>query len=47
MYYEAPPKTKSAAELAAEAKAARTAKLEKYLDTMGMTKLRKLQWVTR
>ena len=38
MYYEAPPKTKSAAELAAEAKAARTAKLNKYLDTMGYDK---------
>ena len=41
MYYEAPPKTKSAAELAAEAKAARTAKLNKYLDTMGYDKAKK------
>jgi hypothetical protein len=41
MYYEAPPKTKSAAELAAEAKAARTKKLNKYLDTMGYDKAKK------
>ena len=32
---------KSAEELAAEAKAARTAKLEKYLDTMGYDKAKK------
>ena len=41
MYYEAPPKTKSAEELAAEAKAARKAKLNKYLDTMGYDKAKK------
>ena len=41
MTYTKPPVTKSAAELAAEAKAARTAKLEKYLDTMGYDKAKK------
>ena len=40
-YYDKPPKTKSAAELAAEAKAARTKKLNKYLDTMGYDKAKK------
>ena len=40
-YYEEPPVKKSAEELAAEAKAARTAKLEKYLDTMGYDKAKK------
>jgi len=40
-YYEEPPVTKSAEELAAEAKAARNAKLEKYLDTMGYDKAKK------
>ena len=38
MYYKKPPVTKSAEELAAEAKAARTKKLNKYLDTMGYDK---------
>ena len=41
MYYEKPPVTKSAEELAAEAKAARTKKLNKYLDTMGYDKAKK------
>ena len=40
-YYEKPPVKKSAAELAAEAKAARTKKLNKYLDTMGYDKAKK------
>ena len=41
MYYDKPPVTKSAEELAAEAKAARTKKLNKYLDTMGYDKAKK------
>ena len=41
MYYEKPAVTKTAAELAAEAKAARTKKLNKYLDTMGYDKAKK------
>ena len=41
MYYDKPPVTKSAEELAAEAKAARTAKMEKYMDTMGYDKAKK------
>jgi len=40
-YYEKPPVTKSAEESAAEAKAARTKKLNKYLDTMGYDKAKK------
>ena len=40
-YYDKPPVTKSAEELAAEAKAARTKKLNKYLDTMGYDKAKK------
>ena len=38
MYYKKPPVTKSAEELAAEAKAARTKRLNKYLDIMGYDK---------
>jgi len=41
MTYTKPPVTKSPEERAAEAKAARTAKLEKYLDTMGYDKAKK------
>ena len=41
MTYTKPPVTKSAEELAAEAKAARTKKLNKYLDTMGYDKAKK------
>jgi len=41
MYYDKPPVTKTAEELAAEAKAARTKKLNKYLDTMGYDKAKK------
>ena len=41
MYYDKPPVKKSAEELAAEAKAARKAKLEKYMDTMGYDKAKK------
>jgi len=41
MTYTKPPVTKSAEELAAEAKAARTARLDKYLDTMGYDKAKK------
>ena len=41
MYYDKPPVTKTAEELAAEAKAARTAKLKKYLDTMGYDRAKK------
>lgn len=40
-YYEKPPVTKTPEELAAEAKAARTKKLNKYLDTMGYDKAKK------
>jgi hypothetical protein len=41
MTYTKPPVTKSPEELAAEAKAARTKKLNKYLDTMGYDKAKK------
>ena len=41
MTYTKPPVTKTAAEIAAEAKAARTKKLNKYLDTMGYDKAKK------
>jgi len=41
MYYDKPPVTKSAAELAAEAKAARKAKIAKYMDTMGYDRAQK------
>ena len=41
MTYTKPPVTKTAEELAAEAKAARTKKLNKYLDTMGYDKAKK------